>query len=81
MNMDAVEAQVVEDIREEIANGTITSFKEYHELLQEYDDHAPIREGMEGAPVYVYDEGGAHQPIGDDGEDERDEGHDDEEEI
>ena len=34
---------------------------------------------MEGAPVYVYDEGGAHQPIGDDGEDEHDEDHDEEE--
>ena len=90
MHMDDVEAQVVEDIREEIANGTITSFKQYRELLQEYDDHAPIREGMEGAPVYVYDEGGAHAPIGDagedeaigdDGEDEHDEDHDVEKDI
>ena len=46
-----------------------TSFWQYPDLLLDYDDHAPLREGMEGAPVYIHDESGAHVPCGMDDED------------
>lgn len=68
LEMDTVRAQLVKDVTDAVTSGEITRFDQYHELLLEYDDHAPIVEGMEGAPVYVYDEGGAHDPIGDNGE-------------
>ena len=67
IGMDGIRTQLMQDVDDAVASGDITSMAQYHELLLEYDDHAHIVEGMEGAPVYVYDESGAHLPMGDDG--------------
>ena len=66
LEMTTVREQLVQDVKEMVESGQITSFGQYHELLLPYDDHPPVVEGMEGAPVYVYDESGAHAPLGTD---------------
>ena len=68
IGMDGILDQVAGDVRDAVAAGDIASFWQYPELLQDYDHHEPMHEGMEGAPAYVYDESGAHGPIGDAGE-------------
>ena len=66
--MDKIREQLLQDVTDAVNSGEVTSFWDYPDLLLEYDDHAPLKEGMEGAPVYVYDESGAHVPSGMDGE-------------
>ena len=81
LGMETVRANAIQDIKDAVATGDITAFSQYHKVLETYDDHEPIREGMEGASAYVYDESGAHAPIGDTGENEVDEDEMDEDEA
>ena len=67
--MDKIREQLLQDVTDAVDSGEVTSFWQYPDLLLDYDDHAPLREGMEGAPVYIYDESGAHVPCGMDDED------------
>ena len=67
--MDKIREQLLQDVTDAVDSGEVTSFWQCPDLLLDYDDHAPLREGMEGAPVYVYDESGAHVPCGMDDED------------
>ena len=62
--MDNIREQLLQDVTDAVNDGHVTSFWDYPDLLLEYDDHSPLREGMEGAPVYIYDESGAHVPSG-----------------
>ena len=69
LSMDNIREQLLQDVTDAVNDGHVTSFWDYPDLLLEYDDHAPLREGMEGAPVYIYDESGAHGGMDADGED------------
>ena len=64
LSMDNIREQLLQDVTDAVNDGHVTSFWDYPDLLLEYDDHSPLREGMEGAPVYIYDESGAHVPSG-----------------
>jgi hypothetical protein len=70
LGMDSIREQLLQDVTDAVNDGDVTSFWDYPDLLIDYDDHAPLREGMEGAPVYIYDESGAHVPSGMDVDDE-----------
>ena len=69
LDMDKIREQLLQDVTDAVDSGEVTSFWQYPDLLLDYDDHAPLREGMEGAPVYIYDESGAHVQCGMDDED------------
>ena len=61
--MDATRRQLIEDVEDAVASGEITSFWQYPELLQQYDDHPPLVDCMEPVPTYVYDESHAHADV------------------
>ena len=63
LNMDAIRCQLIEDVEDAVASGEITSFWQYPELLQQYDDHPPLVDCMEPVPTYVYDESHAHADV------------------
>ena len=61
--MDAIRCQLIEDVEDAVKAGEITSFWQYPELLQQYDDHPPLVDCMGCVPTHVYDEDGAHADI------------------
>ena len=56
--------QLLLDVDQAVANGDISSFSQYQSFLLSYDEHEPLPEGYNAAAVYVYDESGAHAPMG-----------------
>ena len=69
IGMPNIREQLREEIQSEVQAGRLHSFWQYTELLESYDDHPGLIEGMEDAEEYVHDD--------DDGGDDEDGGNDD----
>ena len=61
--MDAIRCQLIGDVEDAVKAGEVTSFWQYLELLQPYDDHDPLAESMGSVPTCAYDESGAHADV------------------
>lgn len=55
LNMPQVRESLRGEIAAKVADGTLTEWAQYPSLLEAYDDHAPLREGMEVAIQMVED--------------------------
>ena len=56
IGMPRIREQLREEIRGEVQAGRLHSFWQYPELLEPYDDHDGIIEGMEDAEIRVHDD-------------------------
>lgn len=68
LHMPDRRVQLLLDVDQAVASGDIKSFSQYQSFLLNYDEHEPLPEGYNAAAVYVYDESGAHAPMGADDE-------------
>lgn len=50
LHMDAIRGQLIGDIEDAVKAGEVTSFWQYPELLQPYDDHDPLADSMGSVP-------------------------------
>ena len=55
LEMPRLRAQLERETQEEVAAKRLHSCPQYHEILEDYDDHEPLREGAEGALRDVVD--------------------------
>jgi len=53
LGMPAWRSRVIEEVEALVARGTITEWSQYPSVLESYDDHEGLREGMEAAKVEV----------------------------
>ena len=56
IGMPNIREQLREEIKSEVQAGRLHSFWQYTELLESYDDHPGLIEGMEDAEEYVHDD-------------------------
>ena len=56
IGMPRIREQLREEIKAEVQAGRLHSFWQYSELLEPYDDHEGLREGMEDAEIRVHDD-------------------------
>ena len=57
LEMPRIRDQVREEIKDEVQGGSLHSFWQYPELLESYDEHAGLCEGMEGAERLLHADG------------------------
>ena len=69
LGMSDLRDQLRNEIRDEVRARRLHSFWQFPELLEPYDDHEGLREGMEGAEIEVCADGDSGSSDGD-GEDE-----------
>ena len=74
LEMTPLRKIAIAEVEAAVRSGQITDFhKQYREVLEDYDPHEPIREGLEGAPVKkVPEEGDLGYRTSDDEEIEQD---------
>ena len=75
LQMNELRDQIKQDIDSEVSNGSLTSWWQYPDVLESYDNHRPLREGEEMAEVVI---GGDGPDDDDDGDDKDDGGTEDE---
>ena len=69
LGMRQIRDQLRDEIQDEVRARRLHSFWQFTELLEPYDDHEGLREGMEGAEIVVCADGDSGSSDGD-GEDE-----------
>ena len=66
LGMSAIRDQLREEIRDEVQAGRLHSFWQFHDILESYDEHPGLIEGMEDAEVHVHDDDDADSDEDDD---------------
>ena len=56
IGMPRIREQLREEIKAEVQAGRLHSFWQYPDLLEPYDEHEGMREGMEDAEIRVHDD-------------------------
>ena len=70
IGMPNIREQLREEIQSEVQAGRLHSFWQYTELLEEYDDHPGLIEGMEDAEEHVHDDDAGDDDEGGDNDDD-----------